>query len=460
MRRLVFRLVLGMCLGAIPAVATAQQSATPILDQRLYERQLELLVHCNAGNPDYRLQVGNRNLEPPAITQASPPPSVIFLIEEGPALDLPGTPARTRRADALALSMILLERLPDHASAGVIFYDQQARTLSEPTSPPAAHAALLRATPAVTPATIASFGAALSNALDAFVRTPAGPQLVVILAAEQLDLPGGAAPPDLPLLLIDLAQTTTEAPNPMAEALGAQYLAYGTQDPTQLSSRLEAVVQAFDSAITPSGYLQLSTILPADLAGAHMLQLNGCQQSAEIRFDLGSQDTNRHWMLLLLVPLPLLGLLIRRRLPKAATPARIQPQLSSGPRTVTTSFQIITDTPTERHGSIPNLADEHYSLELWDSNRCTNYPCNGRQWTIGRNQGCDIRIDSPWLSGLHARIAVTAGGLEITDLDSANGTFVGAERRRLIADMPEAIEPGEPIAFGPQLSATIRRVHP
>jgi diguanylate cyclase (GGDEF)-like protein len=56
--------------------------------------------------------------------------------------------------------------------------------------------------------------------------------------------------------------------------------------------------------------------------------------------------------------------------------------------------------------------------------------------TIGRKQGCDIRIDDDGVSRKHCSIEVTDEGLLLRDLQSANGTFVSGERiaERLLKD--------------------------
>ncbi|MBN9419101.1 hypothetical protein ABS71_05240 [bacterium SCN 62-11] len=47
---------------------------------------------------------------------------------------------------------------------------------------------------------------------------------------------------------------------------------------------------------------------------------------------------------------------------------------------------------------------------------------------IGRNQDCDLVLDSPLVSRYHAELEVGAEGAWLRDLESANGTFVGGRR--------------------------------
>jgi len=49
--------------------------------------------------------------------------------------------------------------------------------------------------------------------------------------------------------------------------------------------------------------------------------------------------------------------------------------------------------------------------------------------TIGRSTGADFILDAALISRVHCRLtALEAGGLEVRDLDSTNGTFVNDAR--------------------------------
>jgi pSer/pThr/pTyr-binding forkhead associated (FHA) protein len=48
--------------------------------------------------------------------------------------------------------------------------------------------------------------------------------------------------------------------------------------------------------------------------------------------------------------------------------------------------------------------------------------------TIGRSSKCDLSIDRPLLSRIHAVLSADQGGFSIRDLDSRNGTYVNGER--------------------------------
>lgn len=48
--------------------------------------------------------------------------------------------------------------------------------------------------------------------------------------------------------------------------------------------------------------------------------------------------------------------------------------------------------------------------------------------TIGRAPGADFVMDASLVSRLHCRLTAGAAELEVTDLDSTNGTFVNGRR--------------------------------
>jgi hypothetical protein len=48
--------------------------------------------------------------------------------------------------------------------------------------------------------------------------------------------------------------------------------------------------------------------------------------------------------------------------------------------------------------------------------------------TLGRSPECDICLDEPGISRLHAKLKPTDFGLEIEDNDSTNGTFLNGQR--------------------------------
>ena len=48
--------------------------------------------------------------------------------------------------------------------------------------------------------------------------------------------------------------------------------------------------------------------------------------------------------------------------------------------------------------------------------------------SIGRSQECNLQIDDPGLSRIHARVIPTEDGVQLEDLGSSNGTYVNGRR--------------------------------
>jgi hypothetical protein len=65
---------------------------------------------------------------------------------------------------------------------------------------------------------------------------------------------------------------------------------------------------------------------------------------------------------------------------------------------------------------------------------------------IGRTRNCDIRIDHPSISRLHALLVPSADGWSVIDAGSSNGTHVNG--CRLVKGKPEPITFGDVVIFG------------
>ena len=67
---------------------------------------------------------------------------------------------------------------------------------------------------------------------------------------------------------------------------------------------------------------------------------------------------------------------------------------------------------------------------------------------IGRTPSCDVQLDSPAISKLHAFVQLSAGksGYIITDNESSNGTWVNDTK--LTANSPHPLKSGDAIDFG------------
>ena len=69
----------------------------------------------------------------------------------------------------------------------------------------------------------------------------------------------------------------------------------------------------------------------------------------------------------------------------------------------------------------------------------------GDELTIGRAAGCQVPIDDPYASQLHARLFKGAGGqLQVEDLGSTNGTYLNRKR----VDGPVPFRKGDRLQVG------------
>ncbi len=63
---------------------------------------------------------------------------------------------------------------------------------------------------------------------------------------------------------------------------------------------------------------------------------------------------------------------------------------------------------------------------------------------IGRSSYCSLVLDHETLSRVHASLRVVADGIELSDLGSSNGTFVGG----VAITGPTRVRPGDDIRLG------------
>lgn len=68
-------------------------------------------------------------------------------------------------------------------------------------------------------------------------------------------------------------------------------------------------------------------------------------------------------------------------------------------------------------------------------------------YTVGRLKANDLPLESSKISRYHARFELTDESLTVTDLDSSNGTIVGAGR--ILPNKPVTLKIGDVIQFGP-----------
>src|SRR6185436_2040019 len=68
---------------------------------------------------------------------------------------------------------------------------------------------------------------------------------------------------------------------------------------------------------------------------------------------------------------------------------------------------------------------------------------DGAPMLVGRAPTCDVPVFDPTVSRRHAELTLVAGGVKVTDLGSANGTFVNGEK---ITD--RTVRGGDVVTFG------------
>jgi len=87
------------------------------------------------------------------------------------------------------------------------------------------------------------------------------------------------------------------------------------------------------------------------------------------------------------------------------------------------------------------------------------FPLPGEAAVLGSSPACDVVVadDARTVSRRHLGLRCTEGVLEVEDLGSRNGTYVGASRRRLTAGEPARLGPGDVIWAGPNVRIKIVR---
>lgn len=69
---------------------------------------------------------------------------------------------------------------------------------------------------------------------------------------------------------------------------------------------------------------------------------------------------------------------------------------------------------------------------------------SSRSWIIGSSSQCDIRVQSPTVSGTHCRLTEQGDSYLLEDLQSSNGVFVSGER----ITSPRVVRPADQVTLG------------
>ncbi len=87
---------------------------------------------------------------------------------------------------------------------------------------------------------------------------------------------------------------------------------------------------------------------------------------------------------------------------------------------------------------------KHAAILILDDGKSRRSIALDRDMSIGRDSSCDIAVDHPTLSRLHAKVTMSNDQWKLTDLGSQNGSRVGGTRVQGSAPLTD----GTPVRFG------------
>ncbi|MGQ9925497.1 MAG: FHA domain-containing protein [Chloroflexaceae bacterium] len=452
-------LVALLLLNLVPAAAFAQEAPPALRVAEVAPTSILAELACPGEiTPALTATIDGVTYPVSAPARSAVPLALVVVIETTSVMDETGTPHSTRLRDALTRASALLDRLPPGSLASLVAFDATAQVVLPLTvDGVTARRALgaLVAAPRPLGEQPPALGQALRLAAEALAEAPTGPRALALFAASD---PDAAAPPPLAGLaaaVVDLGATGGETRGPLASLaadLGALYLAYATADSAALPARSMAVDQRLADWLEATAPLQVRVDVERLAPGKHELTLTGCGAPAMATFDLPAVDQPFPvwWVGLGSLPLVVGAMaVIRRRRSHSGAPERLEDSTRRyrAPGAVTTARRVT--------GTLPAL-----EVVVWDGRERRVWPVRSRQITLGRDPGCDVCIASGWVSGLHARLALIGDRLEITDMESTNGTLVGEPGRRLTPGAPEPLEPGEIVRVGPQVRFCVQVAAP
>jgi hypothetical protein len=445
-----FVLVAFLLLNVVPAAAFTQEAPPALHVAEVTSTSLIAELNCPGETmPTLTATIDGVTYPVSASARSAVPLALVVVVETTPVMDQTGTPHSTRLHDALTRASALLDRLPPGSLTGLVAFDATARPVLPLTGDEVAARRALGALVAA-PRPLAeqppALGQALRLAAEALADAPAGPRALALFAASAPDAAATPLPAGLIAAVVDLGATGMETRGPLAPLaanLDALYLSYAAADSAALPARSMAVDRRLAGWLETTAPLQVRVDLEPLAPGKHELTLTGCGTPATATFDLPAptQPFPVWWVGLGALPLVVGGVLvIRRRRSRSGAPERLanSTRRYRAPDAVTTARRVT--------GALPAL-----EVVVWDGRERRVWPVRSRQITVGRDPGCDVCIASSWVSGLHARLSLIGDQVEITDMESTNGTLVGDPGRRLTPGAPELLEPGEIVRVGPQV---------
>lgn len=444
-----------LCLAVLaPLPLRAQGGAQAPLTIAVTGDDLQVDVACAGATPT--IAIDGAPARPSALQPLAPEAvRLVLVLDSSGALDGPGTPYSTHRADLGLLATVLLDRLPPGSLVSLLHFDSRAR-LALP---------------------LGDDMGAVHQALGALAATPASPRPpttpaaladAIRLGAAQLEGSGGhqglaliAVDPRAPdSLARQLRATLGEGPQPGVFLLGegeagaatGSELRFHTADSAALPSLMAAYGEQVERML---GLRRVRLTLPVGELepGTHELTMAGCGEPLAATFSVPAAGprvaTQGLAALSLLCGAVGFGVWRRRR----GAIGSGSPPAGAG------EGRAALEVTTARRITVAEAAPQ-LSVVVWDGHERRSFPLVGRHCTLGRDAGCDLRIASEWVSGLHARISVVGEGLTITDLESTSGTFLGDHGRCLPAGTPAPLALGEVVLIGPEVRLTVHRAEP
>ncbi len=453
-------LVLTLLLSIVPAAAFAQEAPPTLRIVEVAPTMLLAELSCpDAFTSTLAVTIDGAPYPVSAPARPAAPLALVIVVETTPLMDETGTPHATRLHDALTRAQVLLDRLPPGSLVGLVTFDAAAR-LVLPLS--ADGVAVRRALGALVAAPRPmheqppALGDALRLAAEALANAPAGPRALALFAASAPDVVAPPLPADLAAAraVVDLGAGAGARGSlaSLATALDALYLTYAAGDSAALPAQNMAVDQRLADWLGRAAPLRVQIALEGLAPGAHELALTGCGAPAVATFDLPAPDQPAPLWWFGVGAVPVIAgavALVRRR--------HARPAAAERPTSGTRRYRAPGAVTTARRatGTLPAL-----EVVVWDGRERRVWPVRSRQITVGRDPGCDVCIASSWISGLHARLTLIGDQVEITDLESTNGTLVGDPGRPLTPGVPEPLEPGEIVRVGPQVRFCVQIAAP
>jgi hypothetical protein len=455
-------------LALIPAPTWAQAGAQA-LETTLTGEGLQVSLDCPAPVPP-TLTVSVDGASPVDVTPvptAPTPVNLALVIDRSTSMQGAGTPHSTRLADAALLATALLEQMAAPSQASLVSFDSVAR-LEAPASPGsvAAHRALraLEGQPTGAERTATAAQQALLLAEESLGDESGRPRVIVIFTAhaQELNLAESfAAPrPGTRLAVVELGDTQAPEAEPVAErpdnemvapAAGALHISFHTRASAALPELFASFQRRSAALVGGSGHI--SALIPGQSLspGRHVVRVTGCGPDQEADFEVAGAPAQPPLAAMAIATLAIAAFgghrLWRRRQARRA-------EKSAHDTSATARYRSPLEVTTARRRAAEHARSHPYAL-VWDGGEQHTFQLTARQCTIGRDHGCTVRIESEWVSGLHARLSLLGEGLEIADLGSTNGTFVGDAGGPLRPNAPVTLAFGEVVRIGPQVRLTV-----